>query len=147
VLRARLRPALERLNPSFPREAIEQAVEEKTREVFGDYVSVYDFRQSVEDQATVPLYYENRIPELQLLNETEFSEEMERILEAGELDEEQERKLERELAREYHLITRDERLETIAADLVQHFLGRGRLCSSAPAASRVRHVAANSTGV
>jgi type I restriction enzyme, R subunit len=101
------------------------AGEEKTREVFGDYVSVYDFRQSVEDQATVPLYYENRIPELQLLNETEFSEEMERILEAAELDEEQERKLEHELAREYHLITRDERLETIAADLVQHFLGRG----------------------
>jgi type I restriction enzyme R subunit len=39
--------------------------EEKTRQVFGDYVSVYDFRQSVEDGATVPLYYENRIPELQ----------------------------------------------------------------------------------
>jgi type I restriction enzyme R subunit len=101
------------------------AGEEKTREVFGDYVSVYDFRQSVEDQATVPLYYENRIPELQLLNETEFSEEMEQILEAAELDEEQEKKLERELAREYHLITRDERLETISADLVNHFLGRG----------------------
>ena len=101
------------------------AGEEKTREVFGDYVSVYDFRQSVEDQATVPLYYENRIPELQLLNEETFSEEMERILEEAELSEEQERKLEREFAREYHLITRDERLETIAQDLVQHFLGRG----------------------
>ena len=36
------------------------AGEEKTREVFGDYVSVYNFRQSVEDRATVPLYYENR---------------------------------------------------------------------------------------
>lgn len=101
------------------------AGEEKTREVFGDYVSIYDFQQSVEDQATVPLYYENRIPELQLLNEESFSEEMEQILEAAELDDEQEKKLERELAREYHLITRDERLETIAADLVQHFLGRG----------------------
>jgi type I restriction enzyme R subunit len=101
------------------------AGEEKTREVFGEYVSIYDFRQSVEDRATVPLYYENRIPELQLLNEESFGEEMERILEAAELDEEQEKKLERELAREYHLITRDERLETIAGDLVQHFLGRG----------------------
>jgi type I restriction enzyme R subunit len=101
------------------------AGEEKTREVFGDYVSIYDFRQSVEDQATVPLYYENRIPELQLLNESEFSDEMERILEAAELDEEQEKKLERELAREYHLITRDERLDTVASDLVHHFQGRG----------------------
>src|SRR5262249_6121343 len=38
--------------------------EERTREVFGDYVSIYDFQQSVEDGATVPLFYENRTPEL-----------------------------------------------------------------------------------
>jgi type I restriction enzyme R subunit len=43
--------------------------EERTREVFGDYVSVYDFARSIEDGATVPLYYENRIPEVQLTNE------------------------------------------------------------------------------
>ncbi len=43
--------------------------EERTRQVFGDYVSIYNFKQSVEDNATVPLYYENRIPELQLTNE------------------------------------------------------------------------------
>ena len=45
------------------------AGEESTRRVFGDYVSVYDFVQSVEDRATVPLFYENRIPELQLSND------------------------------------------------------------------------------
>ncbi len=84
--------------------------EEKTRQVFGDYISVYDFRQSVEDGATVPLYYENRIPELQLTNEN-LNEDMERLLEDAELDEEQEKKLAREFAREYHLITRDDRLE------------------------------------
>ena len=44
------------------------AGEEKTRDVFGDYVSIYDFQQSVEDGATVPLFYENRTPELQLVN-------------------------------------------------------------------------------
>lgn len=100
--------------------------EEKTREVFGDYVSVYDFRQSVEDGATVPLYYENRIPELQLTNEN-LNEDMERLLEEAELDEAQEKKLEREFARQYHLITREDRLETIAKDLVRHFTGRGFL--------------------
>ena len=36
--------------------------EERTREVFGGYVSVYNFRQSVEDGATVRLFYENRTP-------------------------------------------------------------------------------------
>jgi len=100
------------------------AAEEKTREVFGEYVSVYNYEESVKDGATVPLYYENRIPELQLTNEN-FREEVEEILEAAELDEEQEKKLEREFGREYHLITRDDRLERIAEDIVHHFLGQG----------------------
>ena len=39
------------------------AGEERTREVFGDYVSIYDFQQSIEDGATVPLFYENRTAE------------------------------------------------------------------------------------
>jgi type I restriction enzyme R subunit len=98
--------------------------EEKTRQVFGEYVSVYDFQQSVADGATVPLYYENRIPELQLVNEN-LNEDMERLLEEAELDDAQEKKLEREFTREYHLITRDERLEAVAKDLVGHFTGRG----------------------
>ena len=98
--------------------------EEKTREVFGDYVSIYNFKQSIDDGATVPLYYENRIPELQLTNE-HLNDEIERVLEEAELDEDQEKKLEREFAREYHLITRDDRLEKIAEDIVNHFIGRG----------------------
>ena len=100
------------------------AGEEKTKSVFGDYVSVYDFNQSIVDRATVPLYYENRVPTLQLTNEN-LNEDLERILENAELDEAQETKLEHEFAREYHLITRDERLETIAKDIVAHFMGRG----------------------
>ncbi|MBN2106412.1 MAG: type I restriction endonuclease subunit R [Deltaproteobacteria bacterium] len=98
--------------------------EEKTRQVFGDYVSIYDFQQSVADGATVPLYYENRIPELQLVN-ANLNEDMENLLEEAELDEAQEKKLEREFAREYHLITREDRLEAIAKDVVEHFTGRG----------------------
>lgn len=98
--------------------------EEKTRQVFGDYISVYDFQQSVADGATVRLYYENRIPELQLVN-VNLNEDMERLLEEAELDEAQEKKLEREFAREYHLITRNDRLEAVAKDLVAHFTGRG----------------------
>ena len=98
--------------------------EERTKQVFGDYVSVYNFKQSVDDGATVPLYYENRIPELQLTNEN-LNEDMERLLEEAELDEEQENKVEREFAREYHLIARDDRLETVAGDIVEHFTGRG----------------------
>jgi type I restriction enzyme, R subunit len=99
---------------------------ERTREVFGDYVSTYNFRDSIEDGATVPLFYENRIPELQIINES-FDEEMTAILEAAELDDSQERALSRRFATEYQLITRPERLRRIAADLVRHFVGRGFL--------------------
>ncbi|WP_291075206.1 type I restriction endonuclease subunit R [Hyphomonas sp.] len=100
------------------------AGEEFTYEVFGDPVSVYNFTQSIEDGATVPLYYENRIPELQL-DEDVFNEGLSGILERAELDEEQERELEKRFAKEYHLITRPDRLRKVAADLVEHFLGRG----------------------
>lgn len=100
------------------------ATEEKTREVFGDYVSVYTYRQSTEDNATVPLYYENRIPELQLTNQ-DLNKDMQQIIDEAELDPEQEKKLEREFSREYHLITRNDRLERIAEDIVTHFTTRG----------------------
>lgn len=100
------------------------AGEEKTREVFGDYVSVYDFGDSIRDGSTVPLYYENRIPELQITNMA-FDEELETILDGADLDEAQERKLARLMGQSYQLITRNDRLDRVAADMVDHFLGRG----------------------
>ncbi len=100
------------------------AGEERTKEVFGDYVSIYDFQQSVEDGATVPLFYENRTPELQLVN-PDLNDDIYSLIEDAELDSEQEDKLEKALGRQYHLITRDDRLETVAQDIVRHFLGRG----------------------
>jgi type I restriction enzyme R subunit len=100
------------------------AGEERTREVFGDYVSIYDFQQSVEDGATVPLFYENRTPELHLDNPN-LNDDIYELIEEADLSEDAEKRLERELGRQYHLITRDDRLETVAKDLVRHFLGRG----------------------
>ena len=59
------------------------AGEERTKDVFGDYVSIYDFQQSVEDGATVPLFYENRTPELQLIN-PDLNEDIYNLVEAVE---------------------------------------------------------------
>ncbi|MBI3043806.1 MAG: type I restriction endonuclease subunit R [Betaproteobacteria bacterium] len=100
------------------------AGEEKTKDVFGDYVSIYDFQQSIEDGATVPLYYENRTPELQLVN-PDLNDELYELIEAAQLDDQQEARLEKELSRQYHLITRDDRLDTVAKDIARHFTGRG----------------------
>jgi type I restriction enzyme R subunit len=100
--------------------------EERTREVFGDYVSVYNFAQSIADGATVPLYYEARKPELQLAAE-ELKDELDALLDEAALDEEQEKKLQQTFGKQYHLITRNDRLDEIATDLVRHFSARGYL--------------------
>ncbi len=105
------------------------AGEERTKEVFGEYVSIYNFKESVDDQNTVPLYYENRIPELQLTNDT-LTEDIAEIYDRADLDGDQERKLEKEFAREYHLITRDDRLDRIGEDIVAHYMGRGVLAKA-----------------
>jgi type I restriction enzyme R subunit len=100
------------------------AGEERTKGIFGDYVSIYDFQQSVEDGATVPLFYENRTPELQLIN-PDLNDDIYNVIEDADLNPEQEAKLEKVLARQYHILTRDDRLDKVAADVVRHFLGRG----------------------
>jgi len=102
----------ERLLSSLHRDPL-IATEQKTRDIFGDYVSRYDFQQSVQDRATVPLYYENRAPELRLQNPN-LDDQIYALIEEAELDEQAERRLERELGRQYQVITRDERLETVA---------------------------------
>ena len=100
------------------------AGEPKTKDLFGGYVSIYDFQQSVQDGATVPLFYENRTPELKLVN-PDLNEDIYDLIEEAELNPDQEARLERELSRQYHILTRDDRLETVAKDIVWHFLGRG----------------------
>jgi len=100
------------------------AEEELTREVFGDYVSTYNFRDSIADRATVPLFYENRIPELQIDNDN-FTDDLIKVIEEADLDEDQDRKLSRQFSQLRHLITRSERLEKIADDVVEHFCTRG----------------------
>jgi type I restriction enzyme, R subunit len=100
------------------------AGEEKTKEVFGDYVSVYNYASSTADGATVPLYFENRIPTLKLAN-PHFDEDLTDVVEGADLDPEQERKLARLLGQQYELITREDRLDRFGKDIVSHFLGRG----------------------
>jgi type I restriction enzyme R subunit len=100
------------------------AGEERTKAEFGDYVSVYSYFDAQTDGATVPLYYENRTPELQLINES-FSDELMALLEEADLDEGAEGQLARRFGQQYILLTRPERLRTIAQDLVEHFVGRG----------------------
>ena len=108
--------------------------DEITRRVFGDYVSTYDFQRAVADKATVPLYYDARGDKLGVatddLNEriAEKLEEMENsLLPTGEgpgmrgFDIDVAQRLERELERDYHVITAGKRLDQIAQDFVEHY--------------------------
>ncbi|MFC2145434.1 type I restriction endonuclease subunit R [Actinomycetota bacterium] len=92
-----------------------------TMQVFGDYVSTYDFQRSVEDKSTVPLYYDSRGETLGIatndINER-IAEKLEEI-EINDIDVAQ--RLEKELKRDYHIITAEKRLNQIAKDFVKHY--------------------------
>jgi len=98
--------------------------EPETVKTFGDYVSVYNFGQSVADGSTVPLFYENRVPRLKNVNEN-LEEQLGQLMDRYDLDEDEEEKLEREYSTFYEIVTREDRLNTIARDIVEHFVGRG----------------------
>ncbi len=106
--------------------------DEITKKVFGDYVSTYDFQRAVEDKATVPLYYDARGEALVFTDEDGNEHTVadpkginERIaekldeLEIEDVDVQQ--RLERELKRDYHIITATSRLDQIARDFVVHY--------------------------
>jgi type I restriction enzyme R subunit len=100
--------------------------ERKTNQWFGDYVSEYNFQQSIDDGATVPLFYQKRVPQVLIQNDT-LNEEFAEIVEDENLNEAQRQKLENKFSREIEVIKRDDRLETIAEDIVSHFPRRGYL--------------------
>lgn len=100
--------------------------ERKTNAWFGDYVSEYNFQQSMDDGATVPLFYNKRVPEVLNQNEN-LSDEFYELLQDENLDEIQQQKLEKKFAKEIEVIKRDDRLETIAKDIAFHFAHRGYL--------------------
>jgi len=95
--------------------------DEITRRVFGEYVSTYDFQRAVEDHATVPLYYDARGEKLGVAT-NELNEKIAAKLEEIEIeDQDVAERLERELKRDYHIITAQSRLEQIAEDFVEHY--------------------------
>jgi type I restriction enzyme R subunit len=97
-----------------------------THEWFGDNVSEYNFKQSIEDEATVPLFYHKRVPEVLLQND-DIDDDLADIVSDENLTEEQQIKLEREFAQEMSVLKADDRLEIIAKDIVYHFPRRGYL--------------------
>ncbi|MFK5926973.1 MAG: type I restriction endonuclease subunit R [Desulfuromusa sp.] len=93
-----------------------------TRAVFGDYVSIYDIQDAVDDGATVPIYYESRLAKLDINREAieELNIEVEEVIE----DEENSRTREQtksKWATLEKLVGSEPRLKEVAEDLVQHF--------------------------
>lgn len=97
---------------------------ELTKNIFGDYVSVYDFKRAIEDEATLPLRYLNRGEMLDISN-PELDDQMAEIVEDENLDEDQKKKLAYLFKKEYPILTAEARLDAIAKDLVWHFNERG----------------------
>lgn len=93
-----------------------------TRDLFGDYVSIYDIEDAVADGATVPIYYESRLAKLDI-NRAEIdrlNEEVEEVMEDEEDVVERERTKSR-WAQLEKLVGTKERLREVAEDLTRHF--------------------------
>lgn len=96
-----------------------------TRAVFGDYVSIYDIQDAVDDGATVPIYYESRLAKLDI-NQAEIEELSDQVDEVVEDEEDvgNREKTKSEWSRLEKLVGATPRLKQIAADLVTHFEAR-----------------------
>ncbi len=97
-----------------------------TNRWFGDYVSEYNFAQSVEDGSTVPLFYSRRVPEVGLTNNF-LDDDIVDIIEDENLNEAETTLLENSSSRILEVIKREDRLDKIAKDIAHHFPRRGFL--------------------
>ena len=95
-----------------------------TNQWFGNYVSEYNFAQSVEDGSTVPLFYSRRVPEVWLQNDF-LDDDIIDIIESENLNEDEQRLLENSSSRILEVIKREDRLDKIARDIAYHFPRRG----------------------
>lgn len=93
-----------------------------TRAVFGNYVSIYDIQDAVDDGATVPIYYESRLAKLDL-NHAEIAELSDQVDEVVEDEEDvsHREKTKGEWSRLEKLVGATPRLSQVAADLIEHF--------------------------
>ena len=92
-----------------------------TRAVFGDYISVYDIERSIEDGATVPIYYESRLAKLEL-DEREkplIDPNFEEATEGEEVERKEE--LKTRWAQLEAIVGSGKRLKLVARDIVEHF--------------------------
>ena len=92
-----------------------------TREVFGDYIDIYDMTQAVEDGATRPVYYESRVIKLNLDEETLKMIDAEYDLMAQNAEEEVIEKSKRELGQMEVVLGNDNTINSLACDIIDHY--------------------------
>lgn len=92
-----------------------------TRQVFGDYISVYDIEQAVKDGATVPIYYESRLAKLALddAERPRIDPDFEEVTEGEEV--ERKEQLKKKWAQLEAIVGAPRRIELLARDIVEHF--------------------------
>lgn len=92
-----------------------------TREVFGDYIDIYDMTQAVEDGATRPVYYESRVIKLNLDEATLKLIDAEYDIMAANADEEVIEKSKRELGQMEAVLGNDNTINSLVCDILDHY--------------------------
>ena len=92
-----------------------------TREVFGDYIDIYDMTQAVEDGATRPVYYESRVIKLNLDEATLRMIDTEYDIMSANADEEVIEKSKRELGQMEAILGNDNTINSLVSDILDHY--------------------------
>lgn len=99
-----------------------ESSDKNTPAVFGDYIDIYDMTQAVEDGSTVKIYYESRIVKLDLPDGLDIDSEYDEITEFQEQSDRE--RLKSKWSRLEALVGAEQRLQKLAADMVNHFEAR-----------------------
>ena len=97
------------------------AKDRNTREVFGDYIDIYDMTQAVEDGATRPVYYESRVIKLKFDEATLHLIDNEYDIMANNADPEVIEKSKRDLGQMEAILGNDTTIDTLVIDIINHY--------------------------
>ena len=101
-----------------------------TQAVFGEYISIYDIQQAVEDRATVPIFYESRLAKISLNPSaselSQIDEDVEDILDSETADDREKEKVKSQWSALEAIAGSDTRLKEVAEDFIKHYETRSK---------------------
>ncbi len=100
-----------------------ELTDRETKQVFGEYIDIYDIKQAVDDGATVPIFYESRLAKIDMKEESMYSldDSLDAVAEESEVYKGNADQLKSKWARVEEIVGEPKRLQKVAQDIVTHY--------------------------